>query len=154
MASEQIKLDMPLVDYDKTASNVMVFLTNENYYPRLRRICNQANPEHLQSPRSNGMPGSAGYGNTKEQRMLKYLYAKTIVDGVQQTYDKGSNLLKIVLDTVLGQHSASSAKEKLYVENTRYYELRKKALNEFADILEVQNINCPDLHIYIVKKDG
>ena len=148
MSSEQITLDMPLVDYDKTASNVMVFLTDENYYPRLRRICNQANPEHLQSPRSNGMPGSAGYGNTKEQRMLKYLYAKTIVDGVTDTYDKGSVELRVVLDNVLGKISAVEAMRKLHFENTRYYQVKKRALNEFADGLEMK-VNCPDLHVYV-----
>lgn len=37
----------------------------------------------------------------------------------------------------------------LRYEKTKYYLIRKRALNEFADILEVQNLHCPDLHIYI-----
>ena len=37
---------------------------------------------------------------------------------------------------------------RLHFEKTRYYQIRKMALNEFADGLEMK-INCPDLHIYV-----
>ena len=138
---------MKNIDYNKTADNVLEFLTNNLYYPRIYRIYTQANPEHLQSPSLSGMPGGS-IGNSNEEKLVKYLYAKSIVDGVSQTYDKGSFELKIVLDNVLGKISAVEAMMRLHFEKTRYYQIRKMALNEFADGLEMK-INCPDLHIYV-----
>lgn len=145
---EDILLDLPQVDYDGTADNVVKFLTNRSYYPRLYDICMQANPEKLQSPSLNGMSGGS-VGNSNENRMIKYLYAKAIIDGVKQTIDKGSHELKVVFSNITGEISVVEAMRMLHFEKTRYYLIRKQALNEFADILEVQNLHCPDLHVYI-----
>ncbi|WP_241691879.1 hypothetical protein [Ligilactobacillus salivarius] len=93
------------------------------------------------------MPGGS-IGNSNEEKLVKYLYAKSIVDGVADTYDKGSAELKVVLDNTLGKISAVEAMMRLHFEKTRYYQIRKMALNEFADGLEMK-INCPDLHIYV-----
>ena len=141
-------LDLPQIDYDGTADNVVKFLTNRSYYPRLYDIYMQANPEKLKSPSLSGMPGSS-VGNSNENKMIKYLYAKAIVDGVRQTIDKGSNELKVVFSNITGEISSVEAMQMLHYEKTRYYLIRKRALNEFADILEVQNLHCPDLHVYI-----
>ena len=137
---------MKNIDYDKTADNVAKFLTDKRYYPRLYKIYQQASPEFIQSPSLSGMPGGS-IGNSNEEKLVKYLYAKSIVDGVADTYDKGSVELKVVLDNVLGKISAVEAMMRLHFENTRYYQIRKKALNEFADGLEMK-VNCPDLHVY------
>ena len=145
---EDMLLDLPQIDYDGTAGNVVKFLTNRRYYPRLYDICMQANPEKLKSPSLSGMPGGS-VGNSNENKMVKYLYAKAIVDGVRQTIDKGSHELKVVFSNITGETSAAEAMQMLHYEKTRYYLVRKQALNEFADILEVQNLHCPDLHIYI-----
>lgn len=139
---------MKNIDYNKTADNVARFLTDKRYYPRMYRIYTQANPEHLQSPSLSGMPKS-NYGNSNEEKMTKYIEAKAIVDGVRQTIDKGSNELKVVFNNVTGEISSVEAMQMLHYEKTRYYLIRKRALNEFADILEVQNLHCPDLHAYI-----
>ena len=56
---EDVLLGLPKIDYDRTAENVVEFLTNRSYYPRLYDICMQANPENLKSPSLNGMPGGA-----------------------------------------------------------------------------------------------
>ena len=144
---EDVLLGLPKIDYDKTAENVVEFLTNRSYYPRLYDICMQANPENLKSPSLSGMPGGS-IGNSNEEKLVKYLYAKSIVDGVADTYDKGSVELKVVLDNTLGKISAVEAMMRLHFEKTRYYQIRKVALNEFADGLEMK-INCPDLHIYV-----
>ena len=93
------------------------------------------------------MPGGS-IGNSNEEKLVKYLYAKSIVDGVADTYDKGSVELKVVLDNTLGKISAVEAMIKLHFENTRYYQVKKRALNEFADGLEMK-VNCPDLHVYV-----
>lgn len=138
---------MKNIDYDKTADNVARFLTDKRYYPRLYKIYQQASPEFIQSPSLSGMPGGS-IGNSNEEKLVKYLYAKSIVDGVADTYDKGSVELKVVLDNVLGKISAVEAMMRLHFEKTRYYQIRKMALNEFADGLEMK-INCPDLHIYV-----
>lgn len=143
---EDVLLGLPKIDYDKTAENVVEFLTNRSYYPRLYDICMQANPENLKSPSLSGMPGGS-IGNSNEEKLVKYLYAKSIVDGVADTYDKGSVELKVVLDNVLGKTSAVEAMMRLHFENTRYYQVKKRALNEFADGLEMK-VNCPDLHVY------
>ena len=145
---EDVLLGLPKIDYDRTAENVVEFLTNRSYYPRLYDICMQANPENLKSPSLNGMPGGS-VGNSNEEKMVKYLYAKAIVDGVRQTINKGSNELKVVFNNITGKISSVEAMQMLHSEKTRYYLIRKRALNEFADILEVQNLHCPDLHIYI-----
>ena len=139
---------MKIIDYDRTADNVSQFLTDGRYYPRLHRMCQQASPDHLQSPSLSGMPGGS-IGNSNEEKLVKYLYAKSIVDGVTDTYDKGSVELRVVLDNVLGKISAVEAMRKLHFENTRYYQVKKRALNEFADIFEVQGYYCPDLHVYV-----
>lgn len=139
---------MKNIDYDKTAENVARFLTDERYYPRLYKVYHQANPEFIQSPSLSGMPGGGSIGNRNEEKLIKYLYAKSIVDGVADTYDKGSLELKIVLDNVLGKISAVEAMMKLHFENTRFYQVKKRALNEFADGLEMK-VNCPDLHVYV-----
>lgn len=145
---EDVLLGLPKIDYDRTAENVVEFLTNRSYYPRLYDVCMQANPENLKSPSLSGMPGGS-VGNSNEEKMVKYLYAKAIVDGVRQTINKGSNELKVVFSNVTGEISSVEAMQMLHYEKTRYYLIRKQALNEFADILEVQNLHCPDLHIYI-----
>ena len=93
------------------------------------------------------MPGGS-IGNSNEEKLVKYLYAKSIVDGVADTYDKGSVELKVVLDNTLGKISAVEAMMRLHFENTRYYQVKKRALNEFADGLEMK-VNCPDLHAYV-----
>lgn len=139
---------MKIIDYDKTADNVLEFLTNNFYYPRIYRIYTQANPEHLQSPSLSGMPKS-NYGNSNEEKMTKYIEAKAIVDGVNQTYSKGSKELRVVLDNIFGNITTITAMEKLHFEKARYYQIKKRALNEFADVFEVQNLHCPDLHSYI-----
>lgn len=149
---EDMLLDLPQIDYDGTADNVVKFLTNRSYYPRLYDIYMQANPEKLQSPSLSGMAGGSvggSVGNSNENKMVKYLYAKAIVDGVRQTIDKGSHELKVVFSNITGETSAAEAMQMLHYEKTRYYLVRKQALNEFADILEVQNLHCPDLHVYI-----
>lgn len=138
---------MKIIDYDRTADNVSQFLTDGRYYPRLHRMCQQASPDHLQSLSLSGMPGGS-IGNSNEEKLVKYLYAKSIVDGVTDTYDKGSVELRVVLDNVLGKISAVEAMRKLHFENTRYYQVKKRALNEFADGLEMK-VNCPDLHVYV-----
>nr|WP_305119800.1 transcriptional regulator [Ligilactobacillus sp. MP3] len=138
---------MKNIDYDKTADNVARFLTDKRYYPRLYKIYQQASPEFIQNPSLSGMPGGS-IGNSNEEKLVKYLYAKSIVDGVADTYDKGSVELKVVLDNTLGKISAVEAMMRLHFEKTRYYQIRKMALNEFADGLEMK-INCPDLHIYV-----
>lgn len=146
---DEIKLNIPRVDYDKTADNVLEFLTNPNYYQRLHRIYNQANPEDLQSPSISDMPSNSSYGNSTETKMIKYLYAKDVLDSVDQAYKKGSETMQVVLDNILGVMTTNEAMELLHFEKARYYQIRKIALNEFADILEVQSKNSPDLHVYI-----
>lgn len=138
---------MKIIDYDKTADNVSRFLTDRRYYPRLHRMCQQASLDNLQSPSISGMPGGGSTGNNNEEKLVKYLYAKSIVDGVNQTYANGSLELKIVLDNVFGKISSVEAMMKLHFESTRYYQVKKWALNEFADGLEMK-ANCPDLHVY------
>lgn len=56
--------------------------------------------------------------------------------------------LKIVLDNVLGKISAVETMMRLHFENTKFYQVKKRALNEFADGLEMK-VNCPDLHVYV-----
>lgn len=145
---EDLLLNIPRIDYDKTADNVIEFLKNRSYYPRLYNIYMQANPKMLQSPCLSGMPGGS-VRNNNEDKMIRYLYAKSIVDGVRQTCEKGSKELKVIFSNIQGEITAMEAMQILHYEKSRYYSIRKRALNEFADILEVQNINCPDLHVYI-----
>ncbi|WP_242073425.1 transcriptional regulator [Ligilactobacillus agilis] len=148
MTSEQITLDMPRVDYDKTAESVLEFLTNKDCYPKLKRICLTADPKNLQSPSLSGM-SSGSFGNSADRKMSRYLAAKVIVDAVAATISKGSIEMKIVCDDVLGKIPSVRAMEQLHFEKSRYYEVKKRALNEFADIFEVQGYYCPDLHVYI-----
>lgn len=145
MVEEQLWLDFKRIDYAKTASRVLNFFNYE--YPRLARIYDAANPDQLKSPALSSMP--KGGAQSPDDKLIKYLYAKAVCDGVEQAYHKGSELLKYVLDDVRGKMTADLTMERLHVERTRYYELKMQALLEFADIFEVQNLACPDLHVYI-----
>lgn len=145
MSSESL-FDFANVDCEKTAEKVLIFLTI--YYPRLERMCTSANPKNLQSPMISDMPTRTSVNNSFEDKMQRYLASKVIVDAVHSTLQKGSKELRVVYDNVVGKIPAWQAMSALHLEKTKYYEVRKKALNEFADIFEMQSYYCPDLHVY------
>lgn len=141
----EVFLNIPIVDQIETAENVLYFL--KQHYEKQLRVYQSTNMANLQSPSISDMPKGSIYGNSNEEKMTKFLSAKMIVDGFNHTLEVGSYELKIVCQNVLGKITANEAMERLYLERTRYYEVKRRALNEFADIFEMQT-GCPDLHVY------
>lgn len=139
-------LNIPTVDDKETAKQVVSFLTKT--YDKQLRIYETTKPANLQSPSFDDMPKGAAFENNNEKKLIKYLHAKTLVSGMQWALEVGSDEMKIVLQQVLGIISTEQAKFRLHIEKTRYYEIKTRALVEFADIYEMQN-GCPDLHVYI-----
>lgn len=141
----EVFLGIPIVDQAETADNVLYFL--KKYYDKQLRVYHSTNLANLKSPSISDMPTGSIYGNNNEEKMNKFLSAKMIVDGFNHTLEVGSYELKVVCQNVLGKITANEAMERLYLERTRYYEVKRRALNEFADIFEMQT-GCPDLHVY------
>ena len=133
------------IDYKATARNVKEFLDKK--LPRILRIAN-ASPASLASPVISDMPVNRGGGNHSEEKMVKYVAAKAIIDGVSRALAHCSQMSSHILKARYVQGLQNwQVIDTMYCERATYYKLRDKAYNEFADCFEMQQ-GCPDLHVY------
>ena len=142
---DDLLIEIDNIDYKATARNVKEFLDKK--LPRILRIAN-ASPASLASPVISDMPVNRGGGNHSEEKMVKYVAAKAIIDGVSRALAHCSQMSSHILKEryVAGMENWQII-ETMYCERATYYKLRDKAYNEFADCLELQQ-GCPDLHVY------
>ena len=78
---EDLLLEIDNIDYKATANNVKNFL--ENKLPCILRLANSS-PASLASPVISDMPVNRGGGNRSEEKMVKYVAARAIIDGVSR----------------------------------------------------------------------
>lgn len=78
---EDLLLEIDNIDYKATANNVKNFL--ENKLPCILRLANSS-PASLASPVISDMPVNRGGGNHSEEKMVKYVAARAIIDGVSR----------------------------------------------------------------------
>lgn len=142
---EDLLLEIDNIDYKATARNVKEFLDKK--LPRILRIAN-ASPASLASPVISDMPVNRGGGNHSEEKMVKYVAARAIIDGVSRALAHCSQTSSHILKARYVQGLQNwQVIDTMYCERATYYKLRDKAYNEFADCLELQK-GCPDLHVY------
>ena len=142
---EDLLLEIDNIDYKATARNVKEFLDKK--LPRILRIAN-ASPASLASPVISDMPVNRGGGNHSEEKMVKYVAAKAIIDGVSRALAHCSQMSSRILKARYVQGLQNwQVIDTMYCERATYYKLRDKAFNEFADCFEMQK-GCPDLHVY------
>lgn len=142
---EDLLLEIDNIDYKATARNVKEFLDKK--LPRILRIAN-ASPASLASPVISDMPVNRGGGNYSEEKMVKCVAARAIIDGVSRALAHCSQMSSHILKALYVQGLQNwQVIDTMYCERATYYKLRDKAYNEFADCLELQK-GCPDLHVY------
>lgn len=142
---EDLLIEIDNIDYKATARNVKEFLDKK--LPRILRIAN-ASPASLASPVISDMPVNRGGGNHNEEKMVKYVAAKAIIDGVSRALAHCSQMSSHILKARYVQGLQNwQVIDTMYCERATYYKLRDKAFNEFADCFEMQK-GCPDLHVY------
>lgn len=143
---DDLLIEIDNIDYKATARNVKEFLDKK--LPRILRIAN-ASPASLASPVISDMPvASDGSVNQSEKKMVRYIAAREIINGVSHAFSHCSQTSSHILKEryVAGMENWQII-ETMYCERATYYKLRDKAYNEFADCLELQQ-GCPDLHVY------
>lgn len=140
----QIKLLSRDVDLIKTAENVDYFLSHD--LERAVRTVN-INIADLKSPTLDGLPRSPSFNNALEEKMIQYIDCRNIVEGFHQSYIH-SNVLtqKIIKMCYLQGIDNQDVMRVLGYEHSRYAEIKRNSLNEFADRFEMQS-GCPDLHV-------
>lgn len=142
---DDLLIEIDNIDYKATARNVKEFLDKK--LPRILRIAN-ASPASLASPVISDMPVNRGGGNHNEEKMVKYVAAKAIIDGVSRALAHCSQMSSHILKARYVQGLQNwQVIDTMYCERATYYKLRDKAFNELADCLELQQ-GCPDLHVY------
>lgn len=142
---DDLLIEIDNIDYKATARNVKEFLDKK--LPRILRIAN-ASPARLASPVISDMPVNRGGGNHSEEKMVKYVAARAIIDGVSRAIAHCSQTSSHILKARYVQGLQNwQVIDTMYCERATYYKLRDKAYNEFADCLELQQ-GCPDLHVY------
>ncbi|WP_195454111.1 ArpU family phage packaging/lysis transcriptional regulator [Ligilactobacillus ruminis] len=142
---DDLLIEIDNIDYKATARNVKEFLDKK--LPRILRIAN-ASPASLASPVISDMPVNRGGGNHNEEKMVKYVAAKAIIDGVSRALAHCSQMSSHILKARYVQGLQNwQVIDTMYCERATYYKLRDKAFNEFADCFEMQK-GCPDLHVY------
>ena len=141
----QIKLLSRDVDLIKTAENVDAFLTYG--LEKAVRVINISITD-LKSPSLDGLPKAPTFSNALEDKMVQYIDSRNLVEGFQRVYPKCNVIArKIIKCRYLEDMDNNDVMALLGYEHSRYAEIKRNALNEFADRYEMQP-GCPDLHAY------
>ena len=135
----------PNIDYKKTAVNVRSYLDTK--LPRLLRMVNES-PASLKSPVISDMPVNHDGGNHNEEKLIRYIAAKDILNGISLALNNCSQTAFIILEgKYIKELTDWQISQNMGYSKARYFQLKDEAVNEFADRLEMQK-GCPDLHIY------
>lgn len=134
------------IDYKATALHVKHFLDTK--LPHILRIANES-PAYLCSPVMSGMPSSDHSGNSNEDKIVKYLNAKMILNSIAKAFKNCSQAsFTILKDKYISSLSDWQIAANMYCSKATYFRMRDRAYNEFADCFEVQQ-GGTDLHIYL-----
>lgn len=136
----------PNIDYKKTAVNVRSYLDTK--LPRLLRMVNES-PASLKSPVISDMPVNHDGGeNHSEEKLIRYIAAKDIINGISLALNNCSQTAFMILEgKYIKELTDWQISQNMGYSKARYFQLKDEAFNEFADRLEMQK-GCPDLHVY------
>lgn len=142
-------LDIDNIDYKKTALNVQDFLDHK--LPHILRLANES-PASLKSPVISDMPINHDGSNHNEDKIVKYIAAKNLINGVAKAFQGCSKTsFQILKSKYIDNLQDWQVEQLMYCSHSTYYKLRNKAYNEFADCFELQK-GCKDLHVYLIEK--
>ena len=125
------------IDKVKTASNVKNFLKYE--YDTYVHIVS-ANPAYIQSPKLGDVVVSGGVGNGISEKYDKYLHAKEIVEGVQNSLRDGSLEMELTVRKIIEHYPLWKIINQIHISNSHFYYLEKKNLIN-ADYIFLKKIN-------------
>lgn len=138
-------LDIPMYDVKKTADKVIDFFKTK--YKQYEMIFQTTDPKYLKSPVISDMPGGGTYGNGSEEKIHNYLVAKGRLNAVAKVMSFMNQQELTVLSTVIGGCSIDRALEKLFIEKSKFYELRTNVLCKFA-VAYMQQEYGEDLRVF------
>lgn len=141
---QQGYLEIDDIDLVKTAENVDNFLNHG--LERAVRVVN-INITDLQSPSLDGLPKAPNFSNTFEDKMVQYIDSRNLVEGFKRVYPNCNIITQKIIKCLYLQGMSNQAMMQLLdYEHSRYADIKRNALNEFADRYEMQP-GCPDLHV-------
>ncbi|MBO8441267.1 MAG: ArpU family transcriptional regulator [Firmicutes bacterium] len=139
-----------LFEYDdeQTAKNVSEFFKN---FKRISRMAGE-DPSVLKSPVITDMPVSHDGGNHNEDRLVEHAnatdLAPKIVNDVKIALSHVSETSRtIIIGLYVDDLTNRIMAQRLGYSERRVIDLKKKALNEFADSLEAQEQLHINLHV-------
>ncbi|USS93990.1 DUF1492 domain-containing protein (plasmid) [Fructilactobacillus ixorae] len=133
------------VDEKRTLYRTKKFLTVT--FPKIRMQSGLSSID-LQSPTISDMPSSAPYGNSNERKWLRMLERQDEVKDVIRAINSTSSISKFILRSCyLDGLSNWQVSQRLNFGNTRFAELKNKALLEFATAIEVYGVNLIEFRV-------
>ena len=132
----------------QTAKNVSEFFKN---FKRISRMAGE-DPSALKSPAISDMPVSHGGGNHNEDKIVDHLnaveLAPKIMNDVKAALSHLSETSKtIIIGLYVDDLTNRIMAQRLGYSERRLIDLKKVALNEFADSLEAQKLLHINLHV-------
>lgn len=125
-------LDIDNIGYKKNTLNVQDFLDHK--LSHILRLANES-PASLKSPVISDMPINHDSGeNYNEQKLIKYIAAKDVINGVACAFQSCS---KTSLQILKSKYIDGLQDWQVYCSHAMYFKLRSKAHNKFADCFEL-----------------
>ena len=135
-------------DDEQTAKNVSEFFKN---FKRISRMAGE-DPSALKSPVISDMPVSHNGGNHNEDKLVDHVnaveLAPKIMNDVKAALSHLSETSKtIIIGLYVDDLTNRIMAQRLGYSERRLIDLKKVALNEFADSLEAQELLHINLHV-------
>ncbi|MCS8573800.1 hypothetical protein EFE17_01390 [Pediococcus pentosaceus] len=137
-------MTLPKLNEKATGNQVKDFFRRE--YPRIARLAGK-NPTELKSTNIDDMPRAPQYGNHVEDNVIEFsnnqLEYLRVVNAI-----KGCSMIsqQIILYDLIQGYNVGWVSAALKYSPQRYNDLKKYAMNEFADTYEFWS--GEDLHVY------
>ncbi len=137
-------MTLPKLNEKATGNQVKDFFRRE--YPRIARLAGK-NPTELKSTNIDDMPKAPQYGNHVEDNVIEFsnnqLEYLRVVNAI-----KGCSMIsqQIILYDLIQGYNVGWVSAALKYSPQRYNDLKKYAMNEFADTYEYWS--GEDLHVY------
>lgn len=134
-------------DDEQTAKNVSEFFKN---FKRISRMAGE-DPSALKSPVISDMPVSHGGGNYNEDKLVDHANATDLAPKIMNDVKKALSHVSetsrsIIIGSYVDDLTNATIAQRLGYSERRIIDLKKVALNEFADSLEAQEYLHINLH--------
>lgn len=136
------------IDADQTEKNVIDFFSK--YYERL---CVMSGV-NLKSPALSATPSAPSIGNSAENQVTGIMWAREVLAAIYRSIDSCSkDCQKLLTLKFIENNEQWKVQNALNVGKDKYYYLRSKSCNQFADAYQVQAAPYfeegeSDLHVY------